>query len=50
VVHFSHALLAAFNPFETGSGLEVKDLAVLAVWGVVGVALAVRFFDWEPRR
>jgi ABC-2 type transport system permease protein len=50
VVHFSHALLTAFNPFETGAGFEVKDLAVLAAWGVAGVVLAVRYFDWEPRK
>ena len=50
VKHFSSALLAAFNPFETGAGFEPGRLAVLAGWGVVGLIVAVRFFSWEPRR
>jgi ABC-2 type transport system permease protein len=28
---------------------QVGDLAVLAAWGVVGLAIAVRTFRWEPR-
>jgi ABC-2 type transport system permease protein len=50
VVHFSEALQTAFNPFETGSGFEPLNLAVLAVWGAIGLALSIRFFSWEPRR
>ncbi|MDE2764924.1 MAG: ABC transporter permease [Chloroflexota bacterium] len=49
VSHFAGALHTAFNPFETGLGFEVLDLAILAAWGVAGLALAVRFFRWEPR-
>ncbi len=30
-----------------GSGVPVRDLAVLAVWAVLGLALAARFFRWE---
>jgi ABC-2 type transport system permease protein len=26
------------------------DLAVVAIWGVVGLLLAVRYFSWEPRK
>ncbi len=48
--HFSQALQTAFNPFETGAGFEPERLAVMAVWGIVGVAVAVRKFAWEPRR
>lgn len=50
VVHFADALHAAFDPFATGSSLEIKGLVVLGVWGVLGVAFAVRFFTWEPHR
>ncbi|MDQ4095559.1 MAG: ABC transporter permease [Actinomycetota bacterium] len=50
VKHFSEALQTPFDPFVTGSGFEWGHLAVLAVWGVIGLALAVRFFSWEPRR
>ncbi len=50
VVHFAEALHAAFDPFLTGSGLDVKGLLVMVVWGLIGVAVAVRFFTWERRR
>jgi ABC-2 type transport system permease protein len=46
---FSEALQTAFNPFETGSGFEPKDLAVIAIWGVIGVVVAIRTFKWEPQ-
>ncbi len=49
VKHFSEACQAAFNPFQTGSGFEWLDLAVVAAWGLAGVALSVRFFSWYPR-
>ena len=50
VKHFSEALQAPFSPFDVGSGFEWGHLAVIAIWGVVGLALAVRYFSWEPRR
>lgn len=50
VKHLSQALQAAFNPFQAGAGFEWGHLAALAAWGIAGVALAVRFFSWEPRR
>ncbi len=50
VRHLSEAMQAAFNPFETGAGLEGVHLAVMAAWGVAGAMLAIRFFSWEPRR
>ena len=30
-----------------GAGLPVRDVIVLAVWAVVGIGLAARFFRWE---
>ena len=41
------ALRAGFDP--AASTWPVGDLAVLAVWTVLGVVLAHRFFRWEPR-
>lgn len=26
------------------------DLAIVAAWGAAGLAVAVRFFSWEPRK
>lgn len=50
VVHFASGLHRAFDPFVTGSGFDAKDLIVMALWGLAGVAVAVRWFSWEPRR
>jgi ABC-2 type transport system permease protein len=32
---------------QSGSGLPVRDLLVLAAWAAAGIALAVRTFRWE---
>jgi ABC-2 type transport system permease protein len=50
VVHLANSMHGVFNPFITGNGIEAKDLAVLAVWAVIGSAIAARYFTWEPRR
>jgi ABC-2 type transport system permease protein len=49
VKHFALALEATFNPFVAGSGFRRGDLAVIALWGVAAVVVAVRNFQWEPR-
>jgi ABC-2 type transport system permease protein len=43
------ALLLAYNPYTTGSGLNWGYLAILAAWGVAGLIIAVRRFSWLPR-
>jgi ABC-2 type transport system permease protein len=43
------SLLAAYNPYTTGSGLNWGYLAILAAWGAVGLIVAVRRFSWLPR-
>lgn len=48
--HYAQAMLTAFNPYEKGSGFMWDDLAVVALWGVAGLLLALRFFSWEPKR
>ena len=50
VRHFSLALQASFNPLEQGTGFEAQHLAVMAVWMVVSILVAIRFFRWESRR
>lgn len=47
--HLSAALQSAFNPLETGAGLEPRHLLVVAAWGALGAAVALRRFSWEPR-
>ena len=32
---------------QHGAGFPVRDLVILAVWAVLGLALAARFFKWE---
>jgi ABC-2 type transport system permease protein len=49
VKHLADALNTAFNPFGR-SGWETSDLLIVALWGIAGVLLAIRFFTWEPRR
>jgi ABC-2 type transport system permease protein len=43
------ALVTAYNPHTTGSGLSWDYLAILAAWGVAGLVVAVRRFRWLPR-
>jgi ABC-2 type transport system permease protein len=47
--HFFEAFFAAFSPETVGAGFAWGHLAVVAVWGAVGFALAMRFFRWTPR-
>lgn len=46
---FFQAFLDAYLPADGGSGLDWGNLAVVAIWGVAGLLLAIRFFRWAPR-
>ena len=48
--HFFEAFFAAWDPNTTGAGFELGDLAIVAAWGLAGLAVAVLAFRWEPRR
>jgi len=48
VRHFADALIGSFFQLS-GSGLHTNDLLVLGAWGVGGIAVGIRFFQWEPR-
>ena len=43
------ALLGAYSPGAEGLGVEAGKLAIVAAWGLAGLAVAVRRFRWEPR-
>jgi ABC-2 type transport system permease protein len=45
-----HAVTTALQHTAGGPSLSGRDLAVLAVWAVAGVAAAIALFRWEPHR
>ncbi len=47
---FTDALLVVFDPTHRGSAFQWDDLAVVGLWGVIGIFLTLRYFSWEPRR
>jgi ABC-2 type transport system permease protein len=57
VIHFAdafpirHFFEAFFDAYVPGGGAAVSwdNLAVVAVWGAVGLLLAVRYFRWIPK-
>lgn len=49
VRHLFAALFAVWDPATSGSGLELGDLAIVLLWGIAGLLVAVRLFRWEPR-
>ena len=48
--HFFEAFFTAWDPNTVGPGFEWGDLAVVLGWGLFGLAVALRYFRWEPRR
>lgn len=49
VRHFADAMLRIYGASTVGPGFSPTDLAIMVVWGMVGLLVAVRFFSWEPR-
>jgi ABC-2 type transport system permease protein len=57
VIHFAdifpirHFFEAFFNAYVPGGGAEISwsNILVVAIWGVGGLLLAVRYFRWTPR-
>jgi ABC-2 type transport system permease protein len=49
VRNFFEAFFDAYIPAGGGSSLDWGNLAVVAVWGIAGLLLAIRFFRWTPR-
>jgi len=50
VQHLADALHHAYDPTTQGVGIVWADLAVLAAWAAVGLAVALRRFSWTPVR
>jgi ABC-2 type transport system permease protein len=48
VRHLVAALLMAYNPHTQGAGIAGTDLLIVAIWGVAGLAVALRRFSWNP--
>ena len=46
VKHFADGMQAGF----LGTPFDWKDTLAVALWGIAGLLLAIRFFSWEPRR
>jgi ABC-2 type transport system permease protein len=49
VRHFADLMQAAWDPRVADPGFDPVPWAVLGVWFLIGVAVSVRFFTWEPR-
>jgi ABC-2 type transport system permease protein len=49
VRHFADAMLDLYAN-GADAGVPWTAIGVIVLWGVIGVALALRFFSWEPRR
>ncbi len=48
--HFFQSCLTVFDPNTVGAGFEWGNLLNVALWGVAGVLITVKFFSWSPRR
>jgi ABC-2 type transport system permease protein len=46
---FQQALLAAYNPYSSGTGFAGHDLLIMAAWGMAGLLIAIRRFRWTPQ-
>jgi ABC-2 type transport system permease protein len=46
---FQQALLTAYNPYSSGTGLAGRDLLIMAAWGIAGLLIAIRGFRWTPQ-
>jgi ABC-2 type transport system permease protein len=45
---FVESIQAPFNPTVDPPGFLPANLAILVVWGVVGLVVAARTFKWDP--
>jgi ABC-2 type transport system permease protein len=49
VAHLSAGLRYAFSPGATGIGIVWSDIGVLALWGAIGLVVALVRFSWLPK-
>lgn len=50
IQHLSKALQASFDPFQVGTPWPWRHWLVIGAWGLVGLAVTLRWFRWTPRR
>jgi ABC-2 type transport system permease protein len=51
IKHFLDAMFESFlPPPDNPSGFLWSSVVVIALWGIAGLAIAVRYFRWEPSR
>ena len=48
VQHLADGLHHAYDPADTGAGIVWTDIGVLALWGGIGLAVALCRFSWTP--
>src|SRR6266545_931655 len=48
VRHVNTAMWTVFNPHTTAMGFQWADIGVIALWGLAGLLIAVRYFQWKP--
>ncbi|HSM65937.1 MAG TPA: ABC transporter permease [Ilumatobacteraceae bacterium] len=46
--HFAEAFQDCFNPLVDAPAFDWASLAYVALWGLLGLAIALRRFTWEP--
>lgn len=49
LAHLAEGLQTTFSSGASGIGLNAENVAVLAAWGIVALAIAAREFRWEPQ-
>lgn len=49
VRHFTEAMLGAYSPRTSGTGVDAVDLLIVAAWGIGAAVIATRRFRWMPR-
>ncbi len=47
--HLADGLQTTLAPGASGIGLSADNVAVLTLWGIVGITIAARRFHWEPQ-
>ena len=46
----AHAYQSLYATGATGIGLDVRDVAILTGWALVGFTIARVWFRWDPRQ
>jgi ABC-2 type transport system permease protein len=46
--HLLLQMVNVFNPHVNGTGIRPGDIGMLLLWGVIGIAVSVRRFRWDP--